>query len=116
MAPGKVRFPIQIFLDYAYSGEERHGWAGTCSRFGEGPIAVPFASQAEPRSRRLELVTEGEHDEASTQLASVVRRELTLQLTRVWLQRSNLTLRVMPWKVVHSRCLFRISALQEWKC
>ena len=42
-------------------------------RFGEGPIAVPLAGPAVPRpSRRLVLVTEGEHDEASTQPACVI--------------------------------------------
>ena len=42
-------------------------------RFGEGPIAVPFAGPVVPRpSRWLVLVTEGEHDEPTTQPASVI--------------------------------------------
>ena len=71
-------------------------------RFGEGPIAVPLAGPAVPRpSRRLVLVTEGEHDEPSTQPASVVPSG--------WLQRSILTLRVVPCLL--SRCQFRIGSL-----
>ena len=43
------------------------------ARFGEGPIAVPFAGPAVSRlSRRLVLVTKGEHDEPSTQPAPVI--------------------------------------------
>ena len=68
-------------------------------RFSEGPIAVPFACPVVPRP--------SEHDEPSTQPASAIPTWVDAVDDEDVVAASNLTLRVVPWPVLHSPCQFR---------
>ena len=58
----------------------------------------------------LEWMADRQEDMTAA-LSRHLRRGLTLQLTRMRLQRFNLILKVMPWLVLHSRCQFRTGSL-----